>query len=344
MDFAQLSLLHNLAAFGAAALVIAVGGVLITGYADKIADRTGLGEAVIGGVLLGASTSLSGTVTSVSAAISDHPDLAVSNAIGGIAVQTLFLAIADITYRRANLEHAAASATNLIQASLLVVMLSLALLAVYLPPFAIAGLHPASIALLIAYGFGLRLVAGTKDSAMWVPLMTADTRRDVQEERSGRGPATHGLFLLFAIVALAVGISGWVIAETGAVIAARTQLSQSVVGALLTATATSLPELVTTLAAVRRGALQLAVGGIIGGNTFDVLFLVLSDAAYRPGSIYHAVDAGYVYWLALSLLMTGVLLLGLLKRERHGVANIGFESMLLVAIYICGMLVAALSL
>ena len=52
---------------------------------------------------------------------------------------------------------------------------------------------------------------------------------------------------------------------------------------LMTAVATSLPELVTTLAAVRRGAAQLAVGGIIGGNAFDVLFLSASDVAYRDG-------------------------------------------------------------
>lgn len=344
MDFAQLPLLHNLAAFAAAALVIAVGGVVMTGLADRIADRTGLGEAIIGGALLGASTSLSGTVTSVSAAFAEHPSLAVSNGIGGIAVQTVFLAVADIGYRRANLEHAAASATNLTQASLLVVMLSLVLIAVYLPAFALAGVHPISLVLLIAYGFGLYLAAGIKDSPMWVPFRTADTRRDVQEARSMRGPATAGLFLRFLALALTVGFAGWVIAETGVVIAARTGLSQTVVGALMTATATSLPELVTTVAAVRRGALQLAVGGIIGGNTFDVLFLVLSDVAYRPGSVYHAADARYLFWVALALLMTGVLLLGLLKRERHGFANIGFESALLVAIYACGVAVGAIYL
>jgi cation:H+ antiporter len=43
-------------------------------------------------------------------------------------------------------------------------------------------------------------------------------------------------------------------------------------------------ELVTTIAAVRRGALQLAVGGIIGGNTFDTLFLTAADVSYREGS------------------------------------------------------------
>jgi cation:H+ antiporter len=113
------------------------------------------------------------------------------------------------------------------------------------------------------------------------------------------------------------------------------------VGALLTATVTSLPELVTTIAAIRRGALQLAVGGIIGGNTFDVLFLALSDVAYTDGSIYHAVGERVLFWIVLAILMTSVLLLGLLRRERHGVANIGFESSFILGLYAAGVAVQA---
>jgi cation:H+ antiporter len=113
-----------------------------------------------------------------------------------------------------------------------------------------------------------------------------------------------------------------------------------VVGTLFTAVSTSLPELVIALAAVRRGALALAVGNILGGNCFDVLFLVASDVAYRPGSLYHAVSAAQAGWLALGILLTAVLLLGMLRRQPHGPANIGFEGVLVLAFYAIG--VAAL--
>ena len=103
--------------FAASAVVIAFAGVHMTRLADMIADRTGLGEAVIGGVLLGASTSLSGTVTSVSAAANGLASLAVSNAIGGICAQTVFLVVADLSYRKVNLEHAAADEKNMLQES-----------------------------------------------------------------------------------------------------------------------------------------------------------------------------------------------------------------------------------
>ena len=118
-------------------------------------------------------------------------------------------------------------------------------------------------------------------------------------------------------------MSGYVISEIAGVITDRYDLSASLVGALLTAVVTSLPELVTTLAAVRRGALQLAVGGIIGGNTFDTLFLTLSDVAYRDGSLYHAIGKDDLIWLAVGLSATAILLLGLIVRQKPAPAGSG---------------------
>ena len=79
-------------------LVIGSVGTRITRMADRLADQTGLGEALFGGIFLGATTSLSGLVTSTTAAMNGLPDLAVSNAIGGIAAQTVFLVAADFAY------------------------------------------------------------------------------------------------------------------------------------------------------------------------------------------------------------------------------------------------------
>ncbi|MGD1912291.1 MAG: hypothetical protein ACFB2X_15970 [Rivularia sp. (in: cyanobacteria)] len=101
--------------FVIAAIVIGLVGTKMCKVADQLADATGWGEAVIGAVFLGGSTSLAGIVTSVTAALGGHAELAVSNALGGIAAQTAFVAVADLFYRKANLEHAAASVTNLIQ-------------------------------------------------------------------------------------------------------------------------------------------------------------------------------------------------------------------------------------
>lgn len=321
--------------FAVAGGVICLCGVMMTGLADKIADRTGLGEAIVGGVVLGAATSLSGTVVSVTAALDGRASLAFSNSIGGIAAQTAFLALADLIYRRANLEHAAAEVTNIIQGVLLLGLLMLPFAALTTPEWTLFAIHPVSLMIVAVYVAGLFVSRTTREAPMWKPVRTRETRTDTPDEEDEKtaqksNPRLYGEFI--GLMAL-MGIAGWVIARTGSELTDRLELSASLVGALMTAVVTSLPELVTTLAAVRRGALQLAVGGIIGGNTFDTLFLSAADTAYRDGSLYHAAGMQDFFWITTAALMTVVLLAGLIVRERQGPAGIGVESLLILGIY-----------
>ena len=331
----------TLALFIAAAAVILIVGIRLAALADVLADRTGLGEAVFGGVLLGATTSASGAVTSITAAAMGDVNLAYSNAVGGIATQTAFLVVADIFHRRANLEHAAADVSNLSQATMLIVLLTVPLTAAVLPPVTLWGIHPASIILIALYFGGVVLARQAHDQPMWHPKKTRGTREDRPDEEPDDPTPTWRLSLKFLLLVLIICAAGFVVGRTGSAIAEQTGIASSVVGALMTATVTSLPELVTTVAAVRRGALQLAVGGIIGGNTFDVLFLSASDVAYRDGSIYNAIDAGAQFWIMVGIAMTGLLLLGMIRRQPHGVANIGFESAGLLLVYIGAVVAAA---
>lgn len=314
-----------LAGFAAATLVIAGAGVALSATADRLADRTGLGEAVMGAVFLGASTSLAGAVASVTAAWEELPRLAVSNAMGGIVAQTAFLGLADLAYRGVNLEHAAASPESLMQGSLLLLLLGVAVVGTTTPEGAVAGVHPVSIALPLLYAVGVRWIGESRARPMWGPRRTPETRPDVPGEEPSRRRA-RGLWLRFGALAVAVAGAGAVVAEAGGQLVTRGGLSQTFVGTLVTALATSLPELITTVAAVRRGALTLAVGGILGGNAFDVLFLALADAAYRPGPIYRFLSEGELFLVGITVVMTALLLIGLLRREKHGVANIGAES------------------
>lgn len=333
-SFGDWSLRVVVGLFVAAAAIIAVGGTRMTRVADRLADVTGLGEAFFGAVLLGGSTSLPGIVTSVATAVAGYAELAVSNALGGIAAQTTFLAVADMAYRRANLEHAAASVENLMQGALLSTLLAIPLLAMAAPPFDVWGIHPVSFMLVAAYLFGIKLIRDARSVPLWKPLRTQETRSDVStDEAASRKERIH-LWVQFAGLAGVVAGAGYVVAQSGIALASRTGLSETVVGGLFTAVATSLPELVMAVAAVRQGALTLAVGGVIGGNSFDVLFVAFSDAGYREGSIYHAMTNEQVFVIALTLVLTGTLLMGLLRRERSGIANIGFESFLVLLLYV----------
>lgn len=337
-DFQAWPLAANATMFAVAAIIVLLAGIRLTGAADRLADMTGLGEALIGAVILGAVTSLSGSIASITAALSGAPSLAVSNAVGGIAAQTVFLIIADLSYRGANLEHAAASLTNLISGCMLVVLLNLILIAQGLPQWTLAWIHPTTPVLLLFYVGGLVISYRSKETPMWAPVRTLDTRADVPEPMPPGGQSLPQLLVSILFLGTIVAGAGWFIAKTGLALSVQLGIAEGLVGALLTATATSTPELVTTLAAVRRGALTLAVGGILGGNTFDVLFIAFSDIAYLDGSIYHAMEPRQNFLIALTTVMTGVLMVGLLQRERRGPVNIGVEGIIVLALYILGVL------
>jgi len=321
--------------FALAALVVLLSGLRITALADVLADRLGMGEAIAGVVLLGAATSFSGTIVSVTAALDGHASLAFANSIGGIVAQTAFLAVADVTYRKANLEHAAAELANVFQAVVLIVLLALPLLALSLEEFTVFAVHPVSFMIPAVYVGALFVTRSLRATPMWEPVSTRQTREDTPEDEDDRTrqKSNARLFAGFASLMILMGIAGWVISKTAGEVTGRLALSESLVVALVTAVVTSLPELVTTIAAVRRGALQLAVGGIIGGNTFDTLFLTAADVSYREGSLYHATAVADQFWTVTAILMTSILLGGLIVRQKSGPGRIGVESVALLVVY-----------
>jgi cation:H+ antiporter len=338
------SLALSSALFALAVVLILIFGVMMTRVAARLAHRTGLGEAIMGALFVGGSTSLPEIATSTTASLAGHADLAMSNAIGSVAGQTAFLAVADMAYRRVNLEHAAASAENLMLAAFVLVMLAVPLLGLALPEAAIAGVHPASLLMLAVYIQGMRIVGQTHRRPMWLPRPTRETRATDKAGFDHRKRASlAGLWARFLLAAIMTGVGGWLLARTAIPIARHTGLSETLVGGVLTGLSGSLPELITALTAVRMGALTLAVGDILGGNAFDILIVAFSDWVYPGGSLFAAASQQQVYLLALSVLLTAILLMGMLHREKHGFANIGMESVLVLLLYVGALVLLALT-
>lgn len=325
------SLIPSITAFCIAALAIVIAGSRLARLADELADRTGMGEAMFGVLLLAGVTSLPDFAATLSAAMDARPNLAMSNVMGSMAVNLAFLGIADIVYRKANLEHAAASPTNLMLAGLLIVLLTLPLLAIVTPSIAHWSVHPVTLVIVVAYLFGLRLVHQAQSKPMWFPRRTRQTVPDKPtEQHHGSLVAAWSSFIALAVVTC---ITGWVLMEAAKGIADHTELSDTLVGGLLTALATSAPELVTTIAAIRYGALTLAVSNIFGTNCFNMLVVAAADVGYPQGSIYHDMAPVQMTWGLVSILMTAILLLGMVRRETYGIGRIGFESTLILTVY-----------
>lgn len=331
----QWSLGIALAVFAAGAAGTVWGGVRLSRLGDQLADSTGWGEALFGTVFLGAATSLSGIVMTAVSAVEGHPGLAYSNAVGGLAAQTTALAVADLWYRRANLEHAAASLFNVFSGVMLIILMAFAAMLSYVPEVAMWGIHAGSPLLIGIYLYGLKVSRAVGANPMWHAEHTSATLTDEPEPEAAASTTT--LMLKFGAIAAMVAGAGWAVAQAAAAIVAQTGFTETQVGATLMGVTNALPEIVVSVAAVRRGALTLAVAGVVGGNAFDVLNLAIGDAAYRGGSLYHAANGDQLFVLLTTMFMTAVIVGGQLRREREGPGNIGVESVTILVGYVAAM-------
>lgn len=327
------SLAASVVMFAAATAAITAAGVAMSATADRLADRTGWGEAVVGTLFLAGATSLPDFAATLTAASNGYAELAISNMMGSLALNLVFLALGDVVYRNANLEHAAPSLPNMAGAALLIALIAIPLLAMLGPEVALWQVHPASVILLGAYVYGMGLLRKAHLNPMWTPRRTAQTVEDRPDASKAGSHSVSVLWLRFGALTVVLAVAGWAVMSAAGEIAARTALSQTIVGTLLTAVSTSMPELVTTIAAVRRGALTLAVGGIVGTNCFNMMAIAAADVAYRDGSIYHAVTSQQIFWGLLTMLMSAILILGFVRREKFGIGRIGFESFSILMLY-----------
>ncbi|PDP89550.1 cation transporter [Glycomyces fuscus] len=327
----------SLAVFVLVAAVTVVASVRMTSLGDVLADRTGWGEALFGAVFFGLATSLSGIVMTAVSAAGDQPGLAYSNAVGGIAAQTLALAVADFFYRRANLEHAAASSANLLFCCLLIGLLSVVVLSALGPDMTLLGVHPASLGMVAFYAGGLWLIREENEHPMWRAVPTRETVVDVPAEEGAVATKDDTgigvLWVRFVAVGAVVAVGGWALAQAAATIVEATGLSAGFVGAVAMGAVNAIPETVAAVAAVRRGAMTLAVSAVIGGNCLDALNVAVGDVFYRGGSLFHSATADELFLTTGALLMTVALLAGLIIRQTKGWGRIGFEGVLLIVIY-----------
>lgn len=137
----------------------------------------------------------------------------------------------------------------------------------------------------------------------------------------------------FGLCVSAIGVAGFRPVRYGDAIAALTGLSRNWVGMILIAT--SVPELATTLGAMRIGAIDMALGNLLGSNLFDVLILVLGDLAYLPGPIYRHVAQVHGATAITAAMMSGAVIVALACRPSTRVLHsMSWASSSLVVLYL----------
>lgn len=291
---------------------------------------------------MGASTSLPGLMVSFEAALKGQANLSISNSIGSIAAQTFYIAIADIALRKAKLTHKDTVSTSLLQSAVVISLLSLISLAMLAPSLEVWHIHPVTPVIILFIIVGFKFIQDIKSHPIWVPRETAEEeKKDASSEKEGRKSKNEqenksSIYFKYTVYLALVGTGGWLISYGGSKLLQMSGLSQVVMGATLMAIATSLPELVTAISAVRNGNISLAIGDIVGGNAFDTIMVAIADLVYTEGSIFTGVSMNVKFLVSLAILLTGIVLAGFIRREKKGIKEVGLESAVVILFYMIG--------
>lgn len=315
--------------FALAAAVVWIAGIRIADATDVLDDRFGLGEALGGMVLLALVTNLPEIAIVSSAAVRGSMDIAVGNILGGIAIQTVVLAILDLwgLGRDAALTYRADAPALLIEGVLVIAVLALTVIGHLLPADMVyLRMTPIAVLILLAWISGVYVIGHARKV---LPAGRQKTRKPKAEGSTAR------YLLVFGIGALATLVAGVVLEISGEVIAKSIGMTGAVFAATALAAATSLPEVATGLRSVRNGNYQLAVSDIFGGNAFlPVLFLLatlLSGKAVLPDA-----KSTDIYLTGLGIVLTCVYLSGLVLRSKRQWWRMGIDSWLVVVLYALG--------
>ena len=353
-DFKGYPLWANIAVFAVAAILVWIAGTKMSHYADAIAERTGIGRAAIGLLLLGGITSLPEVAVTVSASAVGNADLAVNNLLGGVAMQVAILAVADFAIGRDALTSIIPDPVVLLQGTMNVLLLSLVAAGVAVGGGAWFGIGVWSWGVLAFYIGAIWLLAHSQGRFPWRPdgkgwrqrlaeQTESQSRASPVEERKRKsGSSSAGSRGFRAILgktlfaALAILVAGYLLTRTGETLAEQTGIGSSFFGAVFVAISTSLPEVSTVLAAMRIKRYLMAVSDIFGTNLFDVGLVFVVDAVYRGGPILSEVSRFSTFAALLGTIVTALYLAGLIERRDRTILRMGYDSLAVLVTYLGG--------
>ena len=328
-----------LAGFLVCAAIVALAGTSLARNGDVIAARTSLGGLWVGSIFVAIATSLPEITTDVSAVLLDLPDLAAGDLFGSSMANMLILGMVSLLpgadlFRRAALDNAASAALAII------VTTSAAISLLIRPDFAFVGIGPGALAILIAYLAGTRAIylhtSVARNASSVVEMSPADPGDTPLATAAEPTRTLLRALIGFAGAALVILLAAPLFVRFAERLATVTGLEASFIGTWLVGMSTSLPELVTSAAAVRLGAYDLAVGNLFGSNAVNMLFLVPLDALYRDGPILAAVHPVHAVTALVSVVLMAIGLAAIVFRSRGRLSVLEPDSGLLVLGYVVG--------
>jgi cation:H+ antiporter len=322
--------------FIACLVIILFAGTKLARYGDAIGKKTGLGGVWIGLVFLAFVTSAPELITGISSAALVDPkvghDLALGTLFGSCLFNITILALLDSLYRpapilsQARLRHVASAGVGIL---LMAIAAGTILAGERLSELVLGWVGIPSIAILILYLVAMRLLFRFERSHQLPSLETASPQYTEIPIRT--------VYLKFILAAAAVIGAGIWLSFVGDEIARTTGWSTSFVGSLFLAIGTSLPELVVSVAALRLGAIDMAVADILGANMLDIAYVFAIDLSYSQGPILASVSGTHLITAVVVVVMSLLVIGGLrFRQKRKTFIVISWYALVLIGLYIFG--------
>ena len=244
-------------------LILVAGFVLLIKGADwfvegaaGIADKFSIPQIVIGLTIVAMGTSAPEAAVSITSSIGGSAGIAIGNVVGSNIMN--ILVILGIT--------AAIFAVPVKENTLKIEIPFLALISILLPVLGLDGK--------VTFVDGIILWAAFIVYFIYLIVM-AKKGRSVVEEEEIDGSKPWWKLILFAIVGMGMVVVGSnLTVDSASEIARVFGIGDAIIGLTIVAFGTSLPELVTSVMAARKGSTDIAIGNIVGSNIFNYLFVI----------------------------------------------------------------------
>lgn len=312
-------------------------GIRITKLVDFVTFRFDLGEAFGGMVFLSIITNLPEIAITLMAAAHRNYDIAVSNILGGIAIQTVVLVLIDVfgVGHAAPLTWKGHARVLILEGLALIFILTFVLMGKQFPEsFMFFRSSPIEW---IIFGIWLGSIyfisrIGKADAAR--ERLTEELHHSRHPTKRFTGSSTKALVEL-GLGALLILFSGWLLEASGEIVATRFHINGVIFGGTILALCTALPEISTGIASAKIRDYNMAVSDIFGGNAFlPILFLFAS--LIGGDTILPTLKPSDLYLTTLGIILTSIYMVGMLIPTHKQIFRMGIDSFVVLWVYLLG--------
>jgi len=302
-------------------------------YGDAISSKTNLSRMFIGAIFLAIATSLPEFVTSVGAIISvGSVDLALGDVFGTIVVNLMIIGLIDFLQGKGPVMQKAKSA-NILYAGMTVILLSAIIFGV------IARLQLADRFVIFNMGIESIVLIAIYLMALWLVFSYEKSNKQRKEVSAAKKEGLIRDFLgLFVHILLVVGAGIW-LANIGNEIVEVMSWSGLLVGSIFLAVATSFPELIVSISALRVGSIDMAIGNILGSNLFDIMIVPLCDLFWVGKSLFAFMRPVHLIPISLGIIMTSIVIVGIIYRSKKSILRMGWDVIAMLVVFVIGYVV-----